>query len=128
MNFITPSASKGCNSFGIVLLCVCLSHSHDQMDKSMKVKIKGQRLRSLGKKIGYDAGCTQSLCGFIMIIISVVPHAFIMRQSLSTTVDHNQTYILIYKLYGIPCINLFLMVSTWLILVMSINRYTVISN
>ncbi len=49
-----------------------------------------------------------------------------MRLSLSTTVDDNQTYILIYKLYGIPCINLFLMVSTWLIVVMSINRYLVI--
>ena len=59
--FITSHVSDECNSFGIIILCVCLSCSHGRTDRridlnfGMKVKMEGylgqvQRSRSPGQK------------------------------------------------------------------------------
>lgn len=54
--------------------------------------------------------------------LSVFPHTFINEESYVV----EKQYVLIYKLHGIALVNLFLMVSTWLIVTMSINRYIVV--
>lgn len=56
--------------------------------------------------------------------IMVFPHTFISQSVYS--VDLKSIIILYYKIYGIALINLFLMISTWLIVVMAANRYIVV--
>lgn len=56
--------------------------------------------------------------------IAVFPHAFV--RGLSQIADETHVYVLYYRLYGIACINLFLMVSTWLIVVLAMERYVVL--
>ena len=60
----------------------------------------------------------------MLFCVAVFPHAFIYEESY--IVDGSHQYILYYKLYGIGLVNLFLMISTWLIVTMSINRYIVV--
>lgn len=62
----------------------------------------------------------------MLFCLSVFPHTFINEEAY--TVDKGHQYVLYYKLYGIAMVNLFLMVSTWLIVTMSINRYIVVVN
>ncbi len=60
----------------------------------------------------------------IIFCITVLPHSFIMEhKEVSSTAE---AYHLYYKLYGVALINLFLMISTWLIVYMAINRYIVV--
>ena len=60
----------------------------------------------------------------MLFCVTVFPHAFINEESY--VVDSGHQYILYYRLYGIGLLNLFLMISTWLIVTMSINRYIVV--
>ena len=56
--------------------------------------------------------------------LMVFPHTFISQDT--RAVDANNVLVLYYKVYGIALINLFLMISTWLIVVMAVNRYIVV--
>ena len=60
----------------------------------------------------------------MIFCVTVFPHAFIYEESY--IVDGSHHFFLYYKLYGIGLVNLFLMISTWLIVTMSINRYIVV--
>ena len=62
----------------------------------------------------------------MLFCVTVFPHAFIYEESY--IVDGSHSLFLYYKLYGIGLVNLFLMISTWLIVTMSINRYIVVVN
>lgn len=60
----------------------------------------------------------------LMFCLMVFPHTFI--HSNSRTADAAHAYELYYRLYGISTINLFLMISTWLIVCMAVNRFIVV--
>ena len=60
----------------------------------------------------------------MLFCLMVFPHTFITEDT--HAVDSNSIIILYYKIYGIALINLFLMISTWLIVVMAVNRYIVV--
>ena len=60
----------------------------------------------------------------MLFCVVLFPHAFINEEH--SVVNEPQKYILYYKLYGVGLVNLFLMISTWLIVTMSIGRYIVV--
>lgn len=60
----------------------------------------------------------------MMFCLSVLPHAMFTRESAAT--DWAHVYELYYRIYGIPCINLFMMISSWLVVSMAVNRYIVV--
>lgn len=60
----------------------------------------------------------------MMFCLAVLPHSFMDVDLLAAT--NNEVYQLYYRLYGVGCINLFLMTSTWLIVYMAISRYIVV--
>ena len=57
--------------------------------------------------------------------VAIFPNAFINEEYYNMVVK-SQRYILFYKLYGLGLVNLFMMVSTWLIVTMAVNRYIVV--
>lgn len=57
----------------------------------------------------------------MMFCIAAFPYVFIGQELCTEAV-----YELYYKIYGIGCINLFLMMSTWLVVSMAVNRYIVV--
>lgn len=59
----------------------------------------------------------------MLFCMAVFPHGFISEESYIEDTGSSRLY---YKLYGIAFVNLFLMISTWLIVAMSINRYIVV--
>ena len=62
----------------------------------------------------------------MMFCIIILPHIFLDTRRLSVMATSNGAVALYYRVYGIPVINVFLMVSTWLIVVMAANRYIVV--
>lgn len=60
----------------------------------------------------------------MMFCVSAFPYIFISKHGMLT--DKKHVYELYYKIYGIGCINLFLMMSTWLVVSMAVNRYIVV--
>ncbi len=60
----------------------------------------------------------------MLFCLMVFPHKFINQEG--GLMEYSKGYVLYYKLYGISVVNLCLMVSTWLIVTMSINRYIVV--
>ncbi len=60
----------------------------------------------------------------MLFCVVVLPNAFIYQELYM--VEWHQIHILYYKLYGIGLVNLFMMISTWLIVTMSMNRYIVV--
>ncbi len=60
----------------------------------------------------------------MLFCIIVFPHTFINKGEMK--MKYSKGYVLYYKLYGITVVNLCVMVSTWLIVTMSINRYIVV--
>ena len=60
----------------------------------------------------------------LMYCVMVFPLTFI--HSSARTADPSHAYELYYRLYWISAINLFLMISTWLIVCMAVNRFIVV--
>ncbi len=60
----------------------------------------------------------------MIFCLAVFPHSFVGTEL--PVVDGSHRYQLYYKLYGLGVVNLFLMISTWLVVTMSINRYIVV--
>ncbi len=60
----------------------------------------------------------------MLFCLSVLPSAFIYNETY--IVDEGSLYVLYYLLFGIGFVNLFLMISTWLIVAMSVHRYFVV--
>ena len=68
----------------------------------------------------------------IQLLEEVQPVGFSILTSTSSSSVYRlcyyaSRYFLYYKLYGISLVNLFLMTSTWLIILMSISRYIVVA-
>jgi len=72
-----------------------------------------------------NLGLTALALSDIMFCIAVFPHVFI-RQDSDNLTPLRQALTLYYKVYGISCINLFLMTSTWLIVALAVERYIVL--
>ena len=60
----------------------------------------------------------------MLFCVTVFPHGLMNEERYM--VDRAHQYILYYKLHGLGLVNLFLMISTWLIVTMSISRYIVV--
>ncbi len=60
----------------------------------------------------------------MMFCVLVFPQTFITE--MNPPIHNHLVYQLYYKIYGSACINLFLMISTWLIVAMAVNRYIVV--
>ena len=60
----------------------------------------------------------------MMFCVAAFPYVFIAKHGILT--DKAHAYVLYYKIYGIGCINMFLMTSTWLVVSMALNRYLVV--
>ena len=56
----------------------------------------------------------------LLFCLSVLPHSYLTEHVYVSATD--DVYRLYYRVYGIGLINLFLMISTWLIVCMAINR------
>ena len=86
------------------------------------------RRRMLSSMDRLEKSATYGLVALAMsdmfFCLAIFPHTFI--NSDTPVVDSSHRYQLYYKLYGLAVVNLFLMVSTWLIVTMSINRYIVV--
>ncbi|KAK2146666.1 hypothetical protein LSH36_590g01019 [Paralvinella palmiformis] len=61
----------------------------------------------------------------MMFCVAVFPHAF-TYQDRHYSIDGDRLFDLYYRMYGIATINLFLMTSTWLIVVLAVSRYMVV--
>ena len=57
-----------------------------------------------------------------MFCLSIVPHAFVERDPLTTTVS----FSLVYSAYGEAIINTFAMIGTWLTVAMATGRYAAV--
>ncbi len=60
----------------------------------------------------------------MMFCVAVFPHGFLSQHGYALQWEY--IYELYYKIYGIASINLFIMVSTWLVVSMAVNRYIVV--
>ena len=86
------------------------------------------RRRMLSSMDRLEKSATYGLVGLALsdmfFCMAVFPHTFVAAEG--NAVDGSKRYQLYYQLYGLAFVNLFLMVSTWLIVTMSINRYIVV--
>ncbi|KAK2140139.1 hypothetical protein LSH36_1466g00004 [Paralvinella palmiformis] len=64
----------------------------------------------------------------LLFCLAVLPHSFLDRHPLSQgdPTSDSSPLLLYYKVYGISLINLLLMSSTWLIVALAVERYTVL--
>ena len=71
-----------------------------------------------------NLGMTALALSDAMFCTAVLPHVFLEDDRHMAPIG--QTFSLYYKVYGVSCINLFLMTSTWLIVALAVERYIVL--
>ena len=60
----------------------------------------------------------------LAICVVIIPHGFFMETHVLTAEDH--LFVLYYKVYGVGLINLFIMVSMWQVVLMTLHRFLIV--
>lgn len=124
---VTASASKNKEQewLEVVIPMVCVFGVFGNLMNL--IVLTRQRLLSRMDRLEKSAtyGLTALAFSDMMFCLTVFPHSFITEQL--DTVDRQDLYQLYYRLYGTAMINMFMMISSWLIVYMAVGRFIVVA-
>ncbi|KAK2139584.1 hypothetical protein LSH36_1709g00000 [Paralvinella palmiformis] len=126
---VAPASRRGIQWIQILLPVICSVGISGNV-LNLIVLTRKRFCAPMGKlERSANLGLTALALSDMMFCVAVLPNVFLTeenREVAAAPPRGRHLLMLYYRIYGISCINLFLMTSTWLIVALAIERYIVL--